>query len=63
MRAREIKYIEKIALEHGGSVKKKRIKKVEDDKKRLYDNEQDRICNNLPIGRTVLVRNNKVLDG
>lgn len=61
MKAREIKHIERIALERGGSVKKKSIKKVKDDEKRLYDNEQKRICDNLPVGRTILVKDNEVL--
>ncbi len=53
--------IERIALERGGSVGKKRIKKAKDDEKRLYDNEQKRICNNLPVGRTIVVKDNEVL--
>lgn len=61
MKAREIKHIEKIALERGGSVKKKRIKKAKDNAKRLYDNRQKWICDNLPTGRTILVKDNEVL--
>lgn len=61
MKARDIRRLEKIAFERGGTVKKKRIKKPKDDEKRLHDNKQKRICAGLKVGRTILVKDNKVL--
>ncbi len=50
-----------LAKKQGLKVTKKRSQKPKDDEKRLYDNEQERICNNLPRGRTVLIKNGEVL--
>lgn len=62
MKARDFKRLKKIAEERGGGEKdKRRIKKVEDTGKRLYDNRQRWICDNLPVGRTIVVKDNEVL--
>lgn len=50
-----------LAKKEGWPVEKRRIKKAKNDEKRLYDNNQDRICNNLPRGRTITVKDNEVL--
>lgn len=62
MKARDFKRLKKIAEERGGGEKKKRqIKTAKGEEKRLYDNRQKWICDNLPVGRTIVVKDNEVL--
>lgn len=56
IKQREAKYIEKIALERGGHVEKRRVVKIVDTEKLLHKNEQKRICLGLPVGRLITVK-------
>lgn len=61
MKARDFKRLKKISVERGGSEKKVKVFNAAEEEERLYDNRQDRIKNSMPIGRTILVRDNEVL--
>ena len=61
MNTRDFKRLKRISEERGGSEKKVKVFNAAAEEKRLYDSRHVRICNSLPIGRTVLVRDGVVL--
>ena len=61
MKARDFKRLKQISKERGGSEKKIKVFNPAKEELRLYDNRQDRIKNSMPVGRTILVKDNEVL--